>query len=179
MNPLEQFLNSLPKPYLSPVVETRVSPIAGVGQFAKRDIEPGEVVAIESGPILSGEVVSAIGAMGYSLDTCVGWGQLMVSGLLAHGGEGGIINHSCDPNVGFIGDAVYATIRPVGRGEELCCDYGTFETTRGWSMACHCGTSQCRKTITARDFLLPDLQARLGKWFMPYLKRYLKEIGEQ
>lgn len=173
MTVAEHFLESLPKPHLSPVVETKESPIAGVGQFARRAIEAGEIIAIEKGPIVGSEVVAAVEDAGYSLDTCIGWGRYFLMAPLDHGGEGGIINHSCDPNVGFLDEGVYATIRPVHTGEELCCDYGTFETQRGWSMACACGAKNCRRTITAKDYLLPDLQARLGKWFMPYLKDYI------
>ncbi len=173
MNVVETFLQSLPKPYLSPVIKTKESPIAGVGQFAKRTIKSGEIIAIEKGPIVGTEVVNAVGEAGYSLDTCVGWGQYFLMAPLNHGGEGGIINHSCNPNVGFLNEGVYVTIRSVRAGEELCCDYGTFETQFGWSMVCKCGSKNCRHNITAKDFLLPDLQNRLGQWYMPYLKREL------
>ena len=171
MNAVEQFLQSLPKPYLSPRIETKESPIAGVGQFARQDLSVGEVIAIEKGVIVESSVVKAVEDAGYSLDTCIDWGTYFLMGPLDHGGEQGIINHSCDPNVGFLDDGVYVTIRPVHAGEELCCDYGTFETMEGWSMSCKCESPHCRGTITSRDYLLPALQTRLGRWFMPYLRR--------
>lgn len=174
---IEKFLNSLPRPYISPILETRESQIAGVGQFALQSIKAGEIIAIEKGPVVSGAVVVAIEEIGgYSLDTCIGWNKYFLMAPLEHGGEGGIINHSCEPNVGFLDEGIYITIRPVTAGEELCCDYGTFETMNEWSMKCECGTKTCRNTITAKDYLLPDLQKRLGKWFMPYLKPELKNI---
>jgi len=178
MSFLEEFLGSLPKPYISPAVISRHSPIAGIGQFAKRAIEPDEVLAIEFGPVMDRNVAELVQKrLGYSLDTCVGWGRYSLQGPLDHGGEKGIMNHSCDPNAGLLGDGIYVSIRPISEGEEVCVDYGTFETWKGWEMCCNCGAETCRGVITARDYQLPDLQRRLGKWFAPYLRNYLEETA--
>jgi hypothetical protein len=173
---LEDFLRSLPQPYLSPALESKASPISGVGQFTVRDIEPFEILAIEFGPIVDRRTVEIVqDRLGYSLDTCVDWGRYSLQGALGHGGERGIVNHSCNPNTGFLENGIYIAIKPIARGEEVCIDYGTFETWRGWKMACNCRTNDCRGTITSRDYLLPDLQKRLGRWFAPYLRRSLSE----
>jgi SET domain-containing protein len=180
MNFAEEFLASLPKPYIAPAIESKRSPIAGVGQFAKRDIEPEEVLAIEFGPIVDRSVAATIQKrLGYSVDTCVGWGRYSVQQPLEHDGEGGIMNHSCDPNVGLLSDGIYISIRPITRGQEACIDYGTFETWKDWQMQCNCGAENCRGTITSHDYELPDLQVRLGRWFAPYLRRYVEETRRQ
>ena len=83
------------------------------------------------------------------------------------------VNHSCSPNVGLIDNGVWVAIRNINRNEEICCDYGTFETSPGWNMECACNSNNCRKIITFKDYKNPKLRKTLGKWYAPYLKKEL------
>ncbi len=144
-----------------------------------RNIEPGEVLVVERGPRVGARLVAMISALtGYETNCCVGWGEYVLHGPLHGNGAGAYINHSCNPNAGMLVDATWVAMRAITATEEVTCDYGTFETMNDWSMDCACGAASCRKVITGRDFLLPDLQARLGPWFAPYLRMHIKSVTE-
>ena len=77
----------------------------------------------------------------------------------------GPLNHSCDPNVWFVG-ARLVTRRPIAVGEELTYDYatGSIEFT---SLFCHCETYRCRQMIECSDWQIPQLQLRYAGHFCP------------
>ena len=79
------------------------------------------------------------------------------------------INHSCEPNVGFLGNIVLVAMRDIDAGEELTTDYALFDMNDE-SMRCRCGTPSCRGTITGRDWQRPELQERYRGWFSSYLQ---------
>jgi hypothetical protein len=47
-------------------------------------------------------------------------------------------------------------------------DYDEFE--------CQCGASNCRRTITGKDWMNPELQQRYFGFFSPYLQRRIAKI---
>lgn len=69
-----------------------------------------------------------------------------------------ILDHSCEPNVGFGGNTVPVAMRDIQRGEELTTDYALFDDyDRQISCACACGTSRCRRRrIHGRDSIASE-----------------------
>lgn len=61
-----------------------------------------------------------------------------------------LINHSCEPNVGFGGNIVLVAMRDVA-GEELTTYYALFDDYEG-SIKCTCGRSTCRGCVDGRDW---------------------------
>jgi SET domain-containing protein len=58
------------------------------------------------------------------------------------------INHSCEPNLGFLtGDLVLYALRDIEQDEELCWDYSTSLSWPGWSLDCRCGSAWCRGVV--------------------------------
>ena len=168
---IREYLFSLPKPHFSPGVKLMPSDIGGIGLKAQRDIQAGEIVVVELGPVVSRKFIEVIESLtGYECNLCIGWDSYILHAPLHEDYQGGYINHSCDPNAGLLTNGVWCAIRDISQGEEVTCDYGTFETYPGWSMDCQCGSPHCRKTITAQDYKNDDLRKRLGAWFAPYLK---------
>jgi SET domain-containing protein len=58
------------------------------------------------------------------------------------------INHSCQPNVfarTIDGHVLFFALRQIGRGEELCLDYGT--SYHEGRKRCRCGARCCRGVI--------------------------------
>jgi SET domain-containing protein len=58
------------------------------------------------------------------------------------------VNHSCTPNTYMrrIHHRVeFYSLRPIGKGDELTCDYG--ETHHEGSLPCRCGSPLCRERI--------------------------------
>ena len=61
-----------------------------------------------------------------------------------------LINHSCSPNAGlrFEDDGIFlVAIRAIAAGEEVAWDYSTTVADDGWSMACLCGSAECRGVV--------------------------------
>lgn len=94
-----------------------------------------------------------------------------------------LINHSCDPNAGlrFTDDGpVLIAIRAIAPGEEIAWDYSTTLSDPDWSMACACGTQECRGTITAFATLPQERQ----RWYLarnlvaPHLRGASRRPGQ-
>src|SRR5262245_12170339 len=82
-----------------------------------------------------------------------------------------MINHSCDPNAGFLeGSPVLYALRDIAAGEEICWDYSTSISDRGWTLACHCGSARCRSIIRPWDELSATDRTRLHGHALRYLR---------
>lgn len=57
------------------------------------------------------------------------------------------INHSCEPNLGIVGERDFVALRDIGENDELTFDYSITEDEPHWSMPCSCGRTACRKVI--------------------------------
>lgn len=93
------------------------------------------------------------------------------------------MNHSCDPNTGWLDDITLISIRDIQPGEEVTYDYGSTEIDlrhRGvW--ACHCGTTTCRGIITPYDYLAPAFQYKyrglLPSWLLRRIEPHLAALS--
>ncbi|MFW6011121.1 MAG: SET domain-containing protein [Desulfosalsimonas sp.] len=160
--------------YRSPKIEVRTSELEGRGVFAVTEIEKDEVVAIKAGHIITSDELSEI-------TSSVGDYALQIHDGLYLGPRSKdelermtiFINHSCNPNVGFLGQIVYVAMRKIEPGEELCHDY-SMERTDDYSLECRCGSDYCRGKITGDDWKRPDLQERYGNRFSSYILEKIK-----
>jgi len=57
---VDVFLDSLPYPYISPIVKRGKSSIADNGIIAQHDILPGEIIAINYGTVIDTQTFDAI-----------------------------------------------------------------------------------------------------------------------
>jgi SET domain-containing protein len=81
------------------------------------------------------------------------------------------INHSCDPNVGFLdGSLNLYALRDIREGEELFWDYRTSINEAGWEIPCECGAPNCRGKIQSYCDLPSPERARLGSIVLAYLR---------
>ncbi|WP_203783676.1 SET domain-containing protein-lysine N-methyltransferase [Paractinoplanes rishiriensis] len=78
-------------------------------------------------------------------------------------------NHSCDPNLWWVGPYDLAARRDIAAGEELTNDYATSTAEPGFVLPCACDTPLCRRTVTGTDWQRPDLQERYGPHWVPAL----------
>jgi len=79
------------------------------------------------------------------------------------------MNHSCDPNTWWDGSTRLVARHDIEAGEEITYDYTTCEVDIEEEMECHCGSKLCRGTITNRDYLDPEWQARYGTNLPPHM----------
>ena len=108
-------------------IETRKSPVHGVGVFATRELAAGEVVARYRGTPTDREGTY----VSYHDDETGTERRHEITGQLR------FLNHSCRPNAKLARFRLVA-IRPIRRGQEITIDYG--------EDAC-----RCRRAVTEQE----------------------------
>lgn len=163
------------KSYNSPKTTKKLSSkIHGVGLFAKENIKKDEVIAIKAGHILTLEDLKKLPYEGQHP-------ELQITENLFIGPTNDkeyketmvYINHSCNPNIGMMGNIVAVAIRDIKSGEELTQDYATVDC-REYSFSCTCGSKNCRKTINGNDWQIPEIQNRLMDYFSSYIQQKIR-----
>jgi SET domain-containing protein len=161
-----------PLSYCSPKTKVRESKIHGRGLFAVADISKDEIVAVKGGHIvdrkvLREQITPRLGPVEIQFDD-----DLFIAPATDDERELSMLylNHSCDPNVGVRGEITFVAMRDIRAGEELTHDWAMTDDD-DYSIECNCGTPDCRKTVTGKDWQRPDLQKRYGGYFSAYLAR--------
>ena len=90
--------------------------------------------------------------------------------------EDGMVNHACDPNVGWDGE-VLVTLRDIEAGEELLVDYAMSTADPSWFLRCHCASARCRQMVEGTDWRIPQLQRRYAGHWSPDVQRLVDEAS--
>lgn len=135
---------------LNPKINVRDSPIEGKGLFAKESFKKGENFQVTHGKhssiVMTKKEFEAYKKTVKSWDSAyIGGGKYRVSTLSREEDPSNFGNHSCDPNIAPIGDAVIA-LRDISVDEELTVDYAQF-SRKDWRMECSCDAINCPKTV--------------------------------
>src|SRR3954471_10970165 len=161
--------------YLSPKTEVRESKIHGRGLFAISDIAKDEIVAVKGGHIvdrktLREKITPALGPVEIQVDD-----HLFVAPITNEERELSMLylNHSCNPNLGMRGEITFVAMRDIRAGEELTHDWCTTDDDE-YSIECKCGSPNCRKVLTGKDWQRPDLQKRYAGYFSAFLAEQIK-----
>jgi hypothetical protein len=156
----------------SPKTEVRESKIHGRGLFAIADIAKDEIVAVKGGHIvdrgtLREQITPRLGPVEIQIDD-----DLFIAPVTDDERELSMLylNHSCDPSLGVRGEITFVAMRDICAGEELTHDWAMTDDD-DYSVECNCGASNCRKTLTGKDWQHPDLQKRYAGYFSAYLAR--------
>lgn len=164
------------KSYISPKLEKRQSNIdkSGKGLFAKELIKKDEIIGIKAGYIIEKNDFNGGGGFGSKIGKATL--QIADNFFLGPQKEGEIkdvmmlVNHSCEPNIGFMGNVIVVAMDDIKKGEELSSDYATYINYPNFKMACLCRVKKCRGIITGQDWQNKRLQKKYGKYFSAYLK---------
>ena len=161
-----------PLSYLSRKTEVRQSKIHGRGLFAMADIAKDEIVGVKGGHIvdrktLREKITPRLGPVEIQIDN-----DLFIAPLTEEERELSMLysNHSCDPNLGIRGEITFVAMRDIRAGEELTHDWAMTDND-DYSVECNCAATDCRKTLTGKDWQRPDLQKRYAGYFSAYLAR--------
>jgi SET domain-containing protein len=161
-----------PLSYRSPKTVVRESNIHGRGLFATADIAKGEVVAVKGGHIISREqlrdqITARLGPVEIQIGD-----DLFIAPVTEEEREGSMLytNHCCDPNLGMRGEITFVAMRDIRADEELTHDWAMTDDD-DYSVECNCGSRNCRKILTGKDWQLPELQARYAGYFSEYLAK--------
>lgn len=166
--------------WLNPKTIVKKSPICASGVFAKEKINKGEIIRVTGGIIVpKSEARKYHKSINYEVNDI----PLDVSDefLLAPTQEEleltATINHSCDPNAGFLDTITIIAIRDINPGEEIAWDYA-FSQTNFKSFVCKCKSANCRKKITPEDWKIKEIQKKWGGYFSPYLKARISKFSD-
>lgn len=146
------------------------SPIHGLGVIASADISRGEIVFVYGGVIVPKSEIKTywkeMGHVGIQIDH-----DFFICPTSREELEKqGVVNHSCDPNVGFKNQIELVAIRDIKTGEEITFDYAFCESYMD-AFTCNCGAASCRKTITQDDWKNPELRKKYAGYFSNYLAK--------
>lgn len=163
--------------YRSPKTEVQKSPIHGKGLFAKQTIATGEIVAVKGGYILTKQAWA-------SLETQLGSAEIQISEELFIGPtkeeqrEGCMLytNHSCDPNIAIQGQIIFVAMRDISPGEELTHDWATTDDL-DYALECNCGSPNCRRIVTGKDWMKEELQEKYRGWFSWFIQRKIDMLS--
>ena len=161
------------KDWISPKIGIRETSGKGKGMFAAEKIQAGETLVI-----FGGEYTDAKGAkQAKSLGKLVmQWDDNLFSVEDRGDSQGYFINHSCDPNIWMKDAFTITAMRPVNIGEEITADYAAWEADENYisKWECICGSINCRKKITGKDWKSPALQERYKNHFSPLINKRIK-----
>lgn len=103
-----------------------------------------------------------------------------------HIDERQFINHSCNPNCGYMtdkdGNTYTVAMRPIRAGEELTKHYGTLETEASFTygLACKCGSENCEGTWKFDLYRRTDPEAvRLMGFAKPELRKKAEALRSE
>jgi uncharacterized protein len=163
--------------YLSPKTVVKDSPIQGRGLFAAAPIAAREIVAVKGGHVFDratrDRIMPALGPAEIQIGE-----DLFIGPLDSAQREGSMIfsNHSCAPNIGVLGQIVFAAMREIAAGEELTHDWAMTDDDDG-RMECRCGAAACRGVVTGQDWRRPELREKYRGWFSVYLEEKIRGAG--
>jgi len=63
-----------------------------------------------------------------------------------------LINHSCEPNLGYDGVDAIVALHGISPGEEIRMDYGTYSFSFDHGFVCRCGAWACRGQVRRDDW---------------------------
>ncbi len=155
--------------YISPKAEVRPSPIEGRGLFARAAIARGEVVCVKGGHVFDRRKLEELQPRLGPAEIQIGE-DLFIGPVEESEREGSMIfsNHSCEPNIGPLGQIVFVALRDIEAGEELTHDWATTDDD-SYEMECRCGAASCRRVVTGQDWRRRDLQEKYGRHVSAYL----------
>ena len=156
--------------YISPKARKGVdSGIQGRGLVALEPVGAGEVVAIKGGHVVDTDTMRGLPENLQNSEVQIA-DRFHLVALDDDEYEAVMlfINHSCEPNVGLLGNIVLVAMRDIEAGEELTTDYALFDDHDD-AMTCRCGAASCRGSVTGKDWQRADLQERYRGWFSSYL----------
>lgn len=144
----------------------------GQGVFATSPIEKGRAIHVLAGRrITLNEFIRLVNTGKEPLDDPL---QVGVRTFLVLDRLSRSFNHSCEPNAGIRGRNELFALRPIKSGEEITFDYSTTIAPTIWTMACSCGSPNCRGTIgDIRSIPPPRL-----RWYREHgaLQTYMRRV---
>lgn len=155
------------------------SSIDGVGLFTSRPFSKGELLIVWGGIVFTRADIESGKGRRHTI-VAIDEGLYLANPAEKNPDIDDFVNHSCNPNI-WMRDAIsIEAARDILAGEELVADYAIWLDDPEYVMnkPCNCGAPWCRRRITGRDWLLPEVQERNYPHFSPFLNRRIKQLKE-
>lgn len=146
----------------------------GKAVFARDVIEPGELIGVWSGRIVTADELDELPADIRRHTVQVEEGLYLAS--LSPDEAPDFINHSCEPNAGLDGQVALVALHRILPGEEVTIDYAMCDGSPYDEFDCACGSALCRGRVTGEDWRDPALWQRYAGYFSPYLARRIEAL---
>ena len=146
----------------------------GKAVFAREVIEPGELIGVWSGRIVTAEELDELPVDIRRHTVQVEEGLYLAS--LSPDEAPDFINHTCEPNAGLDGQVAIVALHRILPGEEVTIDYAMCDGSPYDEFDCACGSSLCRGRVTGEDWRSPELWQRYAGHFSPYLLRRIEAL---
>ena len=146
----------------------------GKAVYAREVIEPGELIGVWSGRIITAEALDELPAAVRRHTVQVEEGLYLAS--FSPDEPPDFINHSCEPNAGLDGQIALVALQRIHPGEEVTIDYAMCDGSPYDEFACACGSAACRGRVTGEDWRNPELWERYAGHFSPYLERRIRAL---
>ena len=172
----------LPRTWVDPSLYSAPSNIHGTGVFTHRPIKKNEIVMIWGGVLINRDEYD---------DTWEKYRNLSVVqvdeehflGLPIEDTTVSLdeyLNHSCDPNTWLIDEVTVVARKDIAVSEEITMDCALWNDDDSEEYSdddmCACGTSYCRKKLTAHDWKVPAIQKKYKGHFSPYLEKRINAM---
>lgn len=166
---------TLLKSYRSLKTEIKESLIDGQGLFAKTSINKGEIVVVRAGHIITEKELHEHSDIIDDSDLQIS-DNLYLAPLSKEEFKNimTFVNHSCNPNLGLLGNIIFVAMQNIEAGQELLLDYAMFDNNND-QFICNCKSKNCRKIITGKDWMKKDLQDKYGDYFSSYLLEKIRK----
>jgi len=155
--------------WVTPKAKAFRSEIHGTGVKVITDIKKGENIVVFGGIVIPSSQIheywKKIGHIGIQISEDF----FIVPSTREEVDIGGVFNHSCNPNCGFLNNVTLISMRDIKKGEELTFDYCLNENEME-SFKCNCGSANCRGIIRGDDWKIKELQKKYKGYFSPYVQ---------
>ncbi|HNI34141.1 MAG TPA: SET domain-containing protein [Microthrixaceae bacterium] len=161
--------------WLSPHVEVRPAGAKGLGLFATAPFAAGDIVSAFGGHVMAVDEFEKLPEHRQTHSLQIAEDLFMVAPDVGEPAD--FFNHSCDPNLGVLGNVVLVALRPVATDEELTFDYAMTDADSYDEFDCACLADDCRGKVTGYDWMIPEVQQRYRGHFSTYLERRIAGLA--
>lgn len=142
----------------------------GWGGFAGRNFAEGEIVFTFMDAILNLKQTLDLGLWSFS--------SVRIGKDLYVDPEppGAFINHSCSPNCGIRCSVSLVAVVAIKRGAELVMDYSTCMADDPETMACACGSPNCRGVVGDLKSVNPTTRALFISRIISFFSKNIREL---
>lgn len=156
--------------------EIRRSDSGGRGVYVTESISPGTHAVVFGGFATQGPQFRQLPGHRQRHSLQIGEDLFLVCGETLNTGD--LINHSCEPNLGFISEISLVALRHIKLGEELTFDYATCDSSPYDEFECECASASCRIKVTGEDWMSPTVRELRAGHFSPYLQSRIEALRE-